>query len=269
MFDCIAFDFDSEDIKKAYDESRSLYSYLKDIYNYEPRFNFSGKKGFHIYIDFKPAELKNFKRSVRRFYSTIRQILQLDTLDFSIVGDRRRLMRLPYTLHVSGRRYCIPIDYYWGLDKILKQAAKPDGLISQTFNHSISIRNILMDYDKEEAKPKPSEPRRELKLGSNKDRLRLEIDMILKYAPTTEDHRHRILHFMLVPRLMLIGRTDDEVRQDCRTYIETTWGGKTYDEYSRYVEDSIARTRDGKWMPWKLETFIEHFPDAAKWFRSK
>ena len=99
--------------------------------------------------------------------------------------------------------------------------------------------------------------------------MKLELDMIMKYSPTTEDHRHRILNFMVVPRLILLGYADEQVREACREYIKSTWGGKKYEDYSQYVENSIKRTREGKWWPWKIETFILNFPDSAKWFKKK
>jgi len=268
LFDCLPFDFDGHEhsLEKALKEAKDFYSYLKEVYNYEPRLYFSGR-GVHLYIDIKPVELKHFKTVARKFYSSVRQILQSDTLDFSIVGDKRRIMRIPYTMHISVKQYCVPIDYSWNLKTVLNKSSKPDYSKEQTFEITNSIRKILIDYD-EEANNKPIQKKHELELkGARKDRLKLELDMIYKYAPTTEDHRHRILHFMLVPRLILIGQTDDEIRAACKGYIESTWGGKLYNDYSQYVEDSIKRTRAGKWMPWKIETFVLNFPDAARWFK--
>jgi len=263
MFDCLPFDFDGHEhpIKLAYKEALDFYSYLKEVYEYEPRMYFSGR-GLHLYLDFKPVELKHFKQLTRRFYTAVRQIIGSETLDFSIVGDKRRIMRIPYTMHVSTKRYCIPINPSWELDDIIKKAQHPDFSKDQVFNSASQIRKILIDYDKDEDKVKPQQeekPILELK-GARKERLKLELDMIYKYAPTTQDCRHRLLHFMIVPRLILIGYTDEQIRAECKEYIKTTWGGKKYEDYSQYVEDSIKRTRNGHWMPWKIETFVLNFP---------
>jgi len=270
LFDCLPFDFDGHEhpIELAFKEAKDFFSYLKEVYNCEPRLYFSGR-GFHLYIDFKPVELTRFKSVARRFYSAARQIIQSETMDFSICGDKRRIMRVPYTMHTSTKQYCIPIDPSWELSTILKKSSRPDYSKKQEFNPSNSIRRILIDYNEEDDN-KPAQKKYELELkGSRKERLKLELDLIYGYAPTTEDHRHRILHFMLVPRLILLGYTDEEIRASCKGYIESTWGGKQYDDYSRYVEDSISRTRAGKWMPWRIETFLMNFPDSAKWFSKK
>ena len=93
LFDCLPFDFDGHEhpLEKAFKEATDFSSYLKDVYNYEPRLYFSGR-GFHLYIDFKPTEIKHFKAVTRKLYSVIRGIIQSETLDFSIVGDKRRIM---------------------------------------------------------------------------------------------------------------------------------------------------------------------------------
>jgi hypothetical protein len=269
-FDCLPFDFDGHEypLELAHKEALSFNSHLKDIYNYEPRMYFSGR-GVHCYIDFNPIKLDYFKPIARKFYTNIKQIIKSETMDFAIVGDWNRIMRIPYTMNTSAKYYCIPIDPKWDLETIKKKASKTDYSVEQAFNQCNHIRKILIAYDEEE-KNKPKEERPKINFeGPKKDRLKLEIEQIYRFAPHTEDHRHRILQFMLVPRLILMGCTDEEVRAECKNYIQTTFGGKSYSDYARYVDDGIRRTRRDKWYPWSFETFIANFPDSAKWFKQK
>jgi len=152
---------------------------------------------------------------------------------------------------------------------ILKKAVKPDYKKQQIFSppKDGGIRRILLDIEEETTNGKTEIKKApEIKVNK-KEGMTKELEMIYGYAPTTEDHRHRLLHFLLVPRLVLLGYTDKEVRAECKKYIESTFGGKSYDDYEYYVENSIRRTREGRWFPWRIETFLEYFPDAARWFK--
>src|SRR5205807_50372 len=106
----------------------------------------------------------------RKFYTAVRQIINSETLDFAIVGDKRRIMRIPYTLHVSTNKFCIPIDPSWSLDDVIKKAQKPDYSKDQVFNSATQIRKILIDYDEDEDKIKPQERKPILELkGARKE----------------------------------------------------------------------------------------------------
>lgn len=90
---------------------------------------FSGGKGFHVYLVWKPyympMTMEN-KDKLRAFFSYLKVELNLRTLD-SHVAEFRRLSRIPYSNYVSGSgevtdRYVIPADLNLSIDEIFEQS---------------------------------------------------------------------------------------------------------------------------------------------------
>jgi len=77
---------------------------------------FSGNRGYHYYIPIYPIKVKNFKKAAKNLLEE----LGIDKLlDPNVVGDIRRMARVPYTVHtetglyaviVSGSSHGIPRD---------------------------------------------------------------------------------------------------------------------------------------------------------------
>jgi|Deesub1362A_J573_1020465.scaffolds.fasta_scaffold00164_29 hypothetical protein len=107
IIDTIVFDLDSEDLRVAFKEGRKLVEYLlsKDT---TPRVYFSGRRGFHVYLDFPPIELKNKSEVIKRFGIRIRDELNLKTVD-SHVFEVSRLLRAPFSKHSGSGLRCTPI----------------------------------------------------------------------------------------------------------------------------------------------------------------
>ncbi len=97
-------EFDSKDIRKSWNDTENLIDYLS---NFELPFSirYSGSKGFHINMGDRMHDIPNkeqrhhpwlyFKRIAKR----IKEKFRLRTMDLPY--DRRRVMRIPYTLNCT------------------------------------------------------------------------------------------------------------------------------------------------------------------------
>lgn len=111
-------DFDDEDdFEKARRDACDAVHYLwfKSFFNIPQRFIrafFSGKKGIHIVVpaivfDAQPA--KNLNEYYRALAEKISKQIKNGTLDFKVY-DRRRLFRVPNSIHQSTGLYKVPLS---------------------------------------------------------------------------------------------------------------------------------------------------------------
>lgn len=95
----LPFDFDSGDLKESWEDAKKLYNYLIK-YGYGAYLNYSGRRGFHVFIPTKPQLYT--RRQIRLAQLFFKELLDLKTLDIQILGDIRRLMRIPGTYNING-----------------------------------------------------------------------------------------------------------------------------------------------------------------------
>lgn len=119
--DLIFFDFDEVD---AIEDVKKLSNYLMEK-NIRHLLMFSGKKGFHVYIFTKNGhKLKYPKEALTNAHDFFIKELKLK-MDMHIRGDIARIARIPNSLHIGGRKFCIPIkreDLIQGMDYIRNKA---------------------------------------------------------------------------------------------------------------------------------------------------
>lgn len=118
----LPFDFDSDDLMESGKEALQLYNHFIRA-GYDTHFVFSGRKGWHVYIStIQKTYPKNQIKNAQKYFKTK---LKLSTLDENIFGDIRRLMRIPYTYNLRGKRLCEEVSYSKGteldLDNLLIQ----------------------------------------------------------------------------------------------------------------------------------------------------
>jgi hypothetical protein len=108
----IPFDFDSEsNVKLAWLDAIKIYNHFVDL-NYDVHITFSGKKGFHVLVGVVPKPYS--KECLRAFQKWFISKLDLKTADIQILGDSKRLMRVPYTYNIRGT-LCKEIAYNPGI----------------------------------------------------------------------------------------------------------------------------------------------------------
>ena len=95
----LPFDFDSKDLKLSWEDAKSLYNYLIKE-GFGVILNFSGKKGFHVFVPTFPEIYT--RRQIRQTQLYFKTLLNLKTVDEQIFGDIRRLMRIGGTYNING-----------------------------------------------------------------------------------------------------------------------------------------------------------------------
>ncbi len=111
--DRLFYDFDGGEggLEAAWRDALELSKALERRYGCQPLITFSGRKGFHVYAFLeKPYRGPRLKEVYTELQEMTLRGLSLETLDMAVLGDVKRLSRIPYTLHEKSRQPCLPID---------------------------------------------------------------------------------------------------------------------------------------------------------------
>lgn len=122
IYDTILCDIDDVDLASAYKKAQKVISKLGNC-----RVYFSGKKGFHIFKDFKPVKINDYRVAVIRYITSLGI---RDLVDISCF-EPARVSRVPLSMHSGTKYYCIPVDIAWDLDTII-QKSKTNEKMTQT-----------------------------------------------------------------------------------------------------------------------------------------
>ena len=110
--DRLFYDFDSPDLEKAWREAMEFSGALERRYGCRPLITFSGRKGFHVHIFLeRPYRGSRLKEVYEELQAMTLRGLELQTLDRAVIGDVKRLSRIPYTVHEKSGAPCIPVDH--------------------------------------------------------------------------------------------------------------------------------------------------------------
>jgi len=137
IVDRATFDIDSKlSLRIPYNDTKKLKGFAEknDIPHIEI---FSGGKGFHFYIFFKPEEgNEETKSKLYSMQDSIVRHLKVEAIDRPTIGRLHWLIRIPTTIYVNGKgekngnycRYIEPEEFDKGLDHILKIVKEPGEL---------------------------------------------------------------------------------------------------------------------------------------------
>lgn len=261
MYDKFCFDLDHDtDLELAHMDMLTLQNHFLTRFGREPRIYFSGKKGFHVYLDFYPLVIgiENFQDTFKVFVDTIEKETGVTTIDHHCI-EPNRVIRLPFTPHEKSKRWCIPINPAWDLAKVLRESIFLDdcwNIDTAPKAGDDRVTNAIFDC-KHQAIERKKIPMAYPKLDNQS--LEGEIVVIQRLAPFVKDGRHRILHYMLIPRLIQAEYDVYETHQICKEWIEET--GKSYHNYRDYVERGYYRNQS--WHPWSFNKFFYEYPQLA------
>jgi hypothetical protein len=121
-YDTIFLDVDN------HDDADKLRSKL-DEYGFEYREYDSGR-GRHFYLDFEEEYLPEYKSGVREFVVKVLKVN--DIVDMHVVGDVRRMARVPMTYNTRVGKFSTVINDNVGLNKELPKIIKELGKLSNT-----------------------------------------------------------------------------------------------------------------------------------------
>jgi hypothetical protein len=111
------FDFDCEEnTEKAWKEAASFSEALIQYYKVLPFVTFSGNKGYHVYVflsstvPFSPSRLGIIKEVYGLVQEKILKGFKFETLDPAVLGDIKRLARVPFSVHEKTGKVCCPVS---------------------------------------------------------------------------------------------------------------------------------------------------------------
>ena len=111
------FDFDcKEDLGRAWKDAKTFAEAVATYYKAKPFITFSGHKGYHVYVFlertvyFQLWHTEFIKEVYEKLQRKVLKGLNLETLDQAIVGDIKRLARVPFSVHEKTGKQCVPVD---------------------------------------------------------------------------------------------------------------------------------------------------------------
>jgi hypothetical protein len=111
------YDFDSEkNTSKAWKEVLKFAETLIKYYKILPFITFSGNKGYHVYVfldrvvSFQTFQIGFAKKVYMLLQKKLLKGLDFETLDSAILGDIKRLARLPFSIHEKTGKMCSPLS---------------------------------------------------------------------------------------------------------------------------------------------------------------
>jgi hypothetical protein len=274
--DSIYFDCDCEfNLMLALADARKLVKILVREFGCTPRVYFTGCKGFAVYADFPAVQLKRPKETLEKFCDDLAEQNDLKTLDRRTFGDIARISRIPGTINTKARQrwgenlWCRPLaneELFEAKNEldIIKLARYPpiDCEIEAVPSQKLADRLQEIDEQIVEDVAKKRLLSELMWLEGTRPRRDSLAEKLIEMAEAITDGRKRILHFLIVPRLIHRKLSDAEIEARCREFIERS--GRKWENYRSYVKQCLRRTRQGNWLPWRLETFIEENPDLKE-----
>jgi len=162
------FDFDCKGcVDKAWKEAHEFASSLIRHYCVKPFVAFSGHKGYHVYVFLKrvvqfPTWRNEF---IKEVYGTLQRKLlkghKFETLDEAVVGDVKRLARIPYTTHEETGELCQPLN----LDRKPITIHALEEYRDQGLDHRLVELACKEVMDRREWREKRAEWRRRFRVG--------------------------------------------------------------------------------------------------------
>jgi len=260
-------------LSDVWKETRKFCDHMRENYGFDELIFFTGG-GFHVYYHFDQQKLKNFN-ALKLWLLNIEDEIGV-SMDTSVLGQRNRLARLPYTWNLKDdydyAKMCIPVSVDWDIDKIILNSE--NGEIEKGINVEksdfpntiLKHQDFLSELDMGEEQEVKSYEFDEEKIASELASIMSLTNHVKSWSERSEpeddsrfDGRSRMLSFLIVPRLVSLGMKDDDIIGWCENWIRAT--GKPFDDYLSEVEGYIQRTREGTdneeiWYPWGFKRFF-------------
>ncbi len=165
--------FDKDLLLTSWDELKIVNDYFQNqglkTYNC-----FSGSKGFHCRVFFKPVHLNNYNRIVNDLSKNLIKEFNLKTLDLVVAtSPSKGVERLPYTFNEKSGLRAIPINIdNTSLDKVLNKSMKlstskihkiDDFTLANYVNDDFGDALITLDKQVDSIVAKEEEAKQELK----------------------------------------------------------------------------------------------------------
>jgi len=228
------FDFDSkEDTSKAWKEAETFAEKLIEYYRVLPFITFSGGKGYHVYVFLKnTVAFPNHRAElVKKVYELLQRKLlkgfKFETLDQSVIGDLKRLARVPYSMHEKTGKRCYPIT-------LSHQFFDPESLeIYRVYGlDTYLIREVIRDITNKEKIHNVKRSRSKKYVSNSKVRPCI-LEALKQPLEGEEGH---LMRLAIAREYLNLGYSVDEVAQLFKTQSDYGDGRK-----SRYYVEYLKR----------------------------
>ena len=265
------FDIDAETLEEAQRKRKEGHRFF-DKLEWDFRETFSANKGFQFFVDF-PQEVTVDWYELKEFCKRLNG-LSGGIFDESVFGDKNRICRVPFTPNMKGLRHgkgmlwCVPVQRDWDLERVLAAASLKEPAAPLELMFSSNAARDVDSLPKNEVRPFESRsvpqvttitPISDEQKGFYQDLVHTILALV---APHADDGRKSVLHFLLVPALIQLGYTNQQIHEACKNFIERSKQSYIRGGYSMYVEQSIARNRAGGWKPLPLDKFMLAHPEV-------
>ena len=261
VYDKIFIDIDAPNLQDAYDDVQKLKAFEVKTHTISMRTYFSGKKGFHVFLDFPPTQFEHYKEVSRQYVETLENALDLNYIDYSVVGGITRLSRLPYTKHTTTGYLCFPISTSMTLETIIEYAQGyrgdrdwPPLQRKQTLIHSKLLKNLDEHY---------TPPERVTSSAENAFTMSQDLVHIANHAPKFKG-LNRIAYAKILPIFKAKDRPINEVLAFI-TNIENRMGANFRDTVDRNWVRSAYKIEKG--IPWSWGVIFKKWPEIQRWFK--
>ena len=140
--DRLFFDFDNEKrVRDAYCDAVQLNHHLAEYYNSGALTTYSGSKGYHIYV-FLEQPVEGTEVELKALYGELQRMItagdKYRTLDPAVIGDVKRLCRVPYSKHQKTGELCVPVT----IDHVPEPYKLPQGFTEILRSHGLSTNLV-------------------------------------------------------------------------------------------------------------------------------
>lgn len=217
MIDKVYLDFDPTDKDpNGFIDVKKVSHYLS-LKNISHKVFFSGR-GFHIFVETKKVkanELINPQVAIRNFAEEISDEADCE-MDWQVVGDLMRVARIPNTLNLRTRLFCIPLsieELGLSIEDIQSMAGKQR---KKTFDY-VGEPIDLRDYDNGINSPTYSQHIADL--SDNIDIKNIPTCVAAALQKGDPNHQER---YMIITCLRDLGYSSEDVREILRKYLESS-----------------------------------------------
>jgi len=209
IIDTIFVDIDSSNHgfnKKELEDNYSRLLELKKKFR-NMRLYFSGNAGFHCFFDFDCDQIDAFdKETVIRLFRNYGL-----NVDSAVILDIKRISRIPFSLNLKTRRFCIPIDDGEDIDVVLDQSISPIAKTIRVIPDNMAKLELIKEGFKEEFNY--SAPQ-----ASNENGYSWIISLL---EHPIKDGRHRALWLIIAPYLVNVLKVSSQEATDIiRDYLD-------------------------------------------------
>lgn len=251
IYRTIYLDIDNDNPANAIKDLAIIIDFLREI-EYDFRVYFSGRKGFSVYIDFKPTHIKRFKEKLKIFIDDLMEYLDIPNLDRNVCIDVKRISRLPYTINTKSGVMCHPIDIntdFWSL------SIKDVGFTSKV----IAIKRSTSNKEFGEILNEAVIPVEYVECIVPNINYISELVYLLENAKKLiAGVRHHAVRLKIIPTLIQMGYNDSYIIQECAIYYNKVFGKFSYTDQS-WVTAQIRGCRNKNLKPIRLDNFASRY----------